>query len=87
MFNVCDETRACSRMLSCVPLFLTSRTVARQAPLSVGFSRQECWSGLPCPAPGDLADTGIKPTSPASLGLAVEFFTTEVPDEAHFRLK
>ena len=51
---------------------------------SVGFSRQECWSGLPCPAPGDFADTGIKPTSLASLGLAVGFFTTELPDEAHF---
>ena len=36
-------------------------TVARQAPLSMGFSRQECWSGFPFPSPGDLPDPGIKP--------------------------
>ena len=40
-------------------------TVARQAPLSTGFSRQEYWSGLPLPSPGDLHDPGIKPMSPA----------------------
>ena len=40
-------------------------TVAHQAPLSMGYSRQEDWSGLPCPPPGDLSDPGIKPTSPA----------------------
>ena len=40
--------------------------VTQQAPLSVGFSRQEYWSRMPCPPPGDLPDTGIKPTSPAS---------------------
>ena len=44
-------------------LFETPRTVARQAPLSMGFSRQEHWSGLPCPPPGDLPDPGIKPVS------------------------
>ena len=38
-------------------------TVARQAPLSMGFSRQEYWSGLPCPPPGDLPDPGTEPTS------------------------
>ena len=41
-------------------------TRARQAPLSTGFSRQEQWSGLPCPPPGDLPNTGIEPTSPAA---------------------
>ena len=51
------------RMLSHVQLFATPRTVACQAPLSMGFCRQECWSGLPFPSPGDLADPGIKPTS------------------------
>ena len=58
-------------------------TVAHQAPLSVGFSRQEYWSGLPFPSPGDLLDPffqgfnpGIKPMSPA---LAGRFFTTEPP--------
>ena len=38
------------------------RTVALQAPLSMEFSRQECWRGLPCPSPGDLPDSGIKPS-------------------------
>ena len=49
---------------------LQSWTIACQAPLSMGFSRQEHWSGLPCPSPGDLLDPGIKPmslTSPALL--------------------
>ena len=44
-------------------LFLTQWTVARQAPLSMGFSKQEDWSGSPCPPPGDLPDPGIKPLS------------------------
>ena len=46
-------------------LFATLWTVAHQAPLSMGFSRQEYWSGLPFPSPGDLPDPGIKPGSPA----------------------
>ena len=46
-------------------LFATLRTVARQAPLSMGFSRQGYWSWLPCPPPGDLPDPGIEPGSPA----------------------
>ena len=49
---------------SCVWLFATLWTVAHQAPLSVGFSRQEYWSGLPCPPPEDSPDTGIEPRSP-----------------------
>ena len=48
-------------MLSCVRLFATPWTVARQALLSMGFSRQEYWSGLPFPSPGDLPDPGIEP--------------------------
>ena len=48
-----------------VRLFVTPWTVAYQAPLSVGFSRQEYWSGLPFLSPGDLPDPGIKPASPA----------------------
>ena len=47
-------------------LFATPWTVAYQAPPSVGFSRQEYWSGLPCPSPGELSDPGIEPRSPAS---------------------
>ena len=48
-----------------VRLFVTPWTVARQAPLSMGFSRQEYWSGLPLPSPGDLSNPGIEPRSPA----------------------
>ena len=48
-------------LLSLVQLFVTPWTVARQAPLSMGFSRQGSWSGLPCPPPGDLPDPGIEP--------------------------
>ena len=53
------------KSLSRVQLFATLWTVARQAPLSMGFSRQECWSGLPFPSPGDLPDPGIEPGSSA----------------------
>ena len=63
----------------CVQLFVTPRTVAHQAPLSMGFSRQECWSGLPCPSPGALPDPGIESTSTASPALAGRFFITEAP--------
>ena len=52
------------QLLSRVRLFATPWTVAYQAPLSMGFSRQEYWSGLPCPSPGDLPNQGIKPRSP-----------------------
>ena len=51
-------------------------TVARQAPLSLGFSRQEYWSGLPCPPPGDLPDPGIEPAFFTSPALADGFFTS-----------
>ena len=47
-----------------VQFFVTPRTVARQAPLSMGFSRQEYWSRLLCPPPGDLPNPGIEPKSP-----------------------
>ena len=53
------------KSLSRVRLFATPGTVAYQAPQSMGFSRQEYWSGLPFPSPGDLPDQGIKPGSPA----------------------
>ena len=54
-----------AQSLSRVQLFPTPWTVARQAPLSMGFFRQEYWSGLPFPSPEDLPDSGIKPRSPA----------------------
>ena len=53
------------KLLSCVRLFATPWTIAHQAPLSMGFSRQEFWSGLPFPSPGDLPNPGIEPRSPA----------------------
>ena len=68
----------CSSMLSNfshIQLFVTLWTVAQQGPLSMGFSRQEYWSGLPCPPPGDLPDPGIEPASLMSPGLAGGFFT------------
>ena len=52
----------CVSGFSCVQLFVTLQTVAHQAPLSMGFPRQECWNGLPCSPSGDLADPGIEPT-------------------------
>ena len=57
-------------------LFVTPWTVAHQAPLSMGLSRQEHWSGLPCPPPGDLPDPGIKPRSPA---WQADFLPSEPP--------
>ena len=57
-----------------VQLFVTPWTVAHQAPLTMGFSRQEYWSGLPCPLPGHLPDPGIEPTSLTSSALAGTFF-------------
>ena len=63
-------------LFSRVQLFATPWTVACQAPLSVGFSRQEYWSELLCPPPGDLSNPGIEPASVASPPLAGEFFTT-----------
>ena len=65
-----------------VRLCATPWTVAHQAPLSMGFSRQEYWSGLPCPPPGDLPDPGIEPRFLTSPALAGEFFTTNATWEA-----
>ena len=59
--------------------FVTPWTVARQTPLSMGFLRQEYWSGLPFPSPGDLPHPGIEPASPVSPALAGGFFTTDSP--------
>ena len=61
---------------------MTLWTIARQAPLSMGFSRWEYWSGLPLPSPGDLLHPGIKPSSLMSPALAGRFFTTTATWEA-----
>ena len=55
----------CGQLFTSAQFFATPWTVAHRAPLSMGFSRQEYWSGLPLPPPGDLPDPGIKPASPA----------------------
>ena len=62
---------------SCVQLFETLWTVGHKAPLSMGFFRQEYWSGLPCPPSGDLPDLGIEPVSPASPALQMDSLPTE----------
>ena len=61
---IIHERKVKVKLLSRVWLFATPWTVAYQAPPSMGFSRQEYWSGLPFPTPGDLPDPGIKPGSP-----------------------
>ena len=66
-----------------VQLIATLWIVAQEAPLFMGFSRQEYWSGWPCPPPGDLPDPGIEPTSLMSSALAGRFFTSSTTWEAH----
>ena len=73
-----QSSRACACVLSRfshVQILEAPWTVARQAPLSMGFSMQEYWSGLPCPPPGGLPKLGIKPVPLASPALAGRFFT------------
>ena len=69
------------KSLSHVRLFATPWTVVYQAPQSMRFSRQECWSGLPFPSPGDLPDPGIEPGSPA---LQANFLLSEPPEKPYF---
>ena len=71
----------CVHMLSHIQLFTTPWTVS----LSMEFSRQEYWSGLPCPPPGNLSNLGIETKSLTSPALADEFFTTIATWEALYR--
>ena len=71
------------KSLSRVQLFVTQWTVACQAPLPMGFSRQEYWRGVPCPPLGYLPDPVIEPKSFTSLALAGGFFTTSATWEVH----
>ena len=73
-------------MLSGVRLVVTPRTLVHQTLLSVGIPRQECWSGLPFPPPGDPPDPGIKPASPAPTALAGKFLATEPPGNPSYDL-
>ena len=80
------EYCTCACMLSLfshVQLLATLWTVAHQAPLSMGFSRQEYWSGLPCPPPGDLPDLGTELTSLPSLQWQVGSFPLALPGKPH----
>ena len=75
MTHVC----VCAQLLKHVQLFETPWTIACQAPLSMEFSRQEYWSGLPFPSPGDLPNPGIEPQSLVSPALVGDLFTTASP--------
>ena len=72
------------KLLSHVQLFGTPWTIAHQAPPSMGFSRQEYWSGLPFPSPGDLPDPGIEPKSPT---LQADTLTSAPPGKPLLSLK
>ena len=80
--HVCMLSRF-SRVQLCATLW----TTACQAPLCMGFSRQEYWSGLPCPPPGDLPNPGIEPALPASPALQEDYLPTESPGLSHECLK
>ena len=74
-----------AQLFSHVRLFVTSWTVAHQAPLSMEFSRLEYWNEFPCPPPEDLPDPGIEPTSLTSPALAGKFFITSATWKASKR--
>ena len=75
MFQCCKYLCVLS-LFGHAQLFVTLWTVAHQASLSMGFSRQGEWSGLPCPPPGGVPDSGMEPTSRQSAALAGGLFTT-----------
>ena len=79
-----DITIVCKYLCSLVQLFATPQTVAYEAPLSMGFSRQEYWSGLPFPSPGDLPDSVIEPGSPA---LQADTLLSEPPGKPPYQTK
>ena len=72
------------KSLSRIRLFVTPWTVAHQAPLPMGFSRQEYWSGLPFPSPGNLPNPGIEPGSPA---LQADALTSEPPGKPYMSIQ
>ena len=75
-FPLLAHVHVCVQSFSRVQLFVTPWTVARQAPLSMGFSRQKYWCGLPFPSPGDLSNSGIESGSPE---LQADALTSEPP--------
>ena len=85
LFRPCHHLKVKVKSLSRVRLFVTPWTVAYHTPLSMGFSRQEYWSGLLFPSPEDLPNPGIKPASPALAGVGrwilYHWATREAPDK------
>ena len=83
-YNVCVSLCVCvCQLLSCVQLFVTPWTIVCQALLSMEFSKQENWSGLPIPSPRDLHDQGIEPQSPA---LQADSLPFEPPGKPHYNV-
>ena len=79
-----DRSHEIKSHFSRVQFFATQWTVIHQAPLSMGFSRREYWSGLSCPPPRDLPDLGIEPMSLTSSVLGGGFFTSSTTWEAQY---
>jgi len=74
---------ACAKLLQSCPTLYNPMNIAHQTPLSLGFSRQEYWRGLPFPSSGDLPDPGIEPGCLTSPALAIWFFTTSATWECY----
>ena len=83
LFNVTDDAQSHIQ----VQLFVTPRTIVCKATLSLEFSRQEYWSGLPFPHPGDFPNPGIKPVSTVSPALAGGFLTPSTTWQAQYHRK
>ena len=84
--NLTSSSQICEILvIGCVLLFAAPWTVARQAPLSTESSRQEYWSGLPLPAPGELPDPGIEPAAPVSPAIVGGCFASCATWEAQSR--
>ena len=76
-----------AQLLHCVRLFAAPWTIARQAPLPMGLSRQECWSGLTFPPPGDRSDPGMELSSLAFSASVGRFFITEPPGKPRYMVE
>ena len=89
LVEVQENVHTCAKLRQSRPTLCNAMDDGHQAPLSMGFSTQEYWSGLPCPSPGELPSPGIKPTSLTSPTLAGGFFTTsaawETPRRMYFK--
>ena len=83
-FGMLIKVKVKVKSLSRVRLFVTPWTVAHQAPPSMGFSRQEYWSGLPFPSPGDLPNPGIEPRSPT---FQADALTSEPPGKPRMLIR